>query len=260
MYGGSLSLRRDLGANSSGYVTLSRGYKAGGFNIGADVPQDHRSFDAEALHNLEVGFRGANAEGTVSGDLAVFYMRREQQQVPTGQQLVPGDPLSFVLYTDNAASGENYGVEATLRWQPVASLLLDLRTAMLETKYIDYEYDDRSLDGREQAHAPQYQFDVGVEYRHARGLFARVDFAGQDDFYFDVSHDERSPARVLTHLKAGYAGDRWRAEVWVRNLFDRYYSQRGFFFANEPPDWVPRRYMQAGDPRHAGLTLTYSFR
>jgi outer membrane receptor protein involved in Fe transport len=260
MYGGSLSLRRELGERSSGYVTLSRGYKAGGFNIGAEVPPDHRSFEAEALHNLEAGYRAHNGDGSVSGDVAVFYMRRHEQQVPTGQQLEPGNPLSFVLYTDNAASGENYGVEATLRWQPVQSLLLDLRAALLETRYLDYVYNDRNLDGREQAHAPGYQFDLGVEYRHARGLFARLDFAGQDDFHFDVSHDERAPSRVLTHLKAGYSGERWRAEVWVRNLFDRYYSQRGFFFANEPPDWVPERYMQAGDPRHAGVTVTYSFR
>ena len=43
----------------------------------------------------------------------------------------------------------------------------------------------------------------------------------------------------------------WRAEVWVRNLFDRYYSQRGFYFGLEPPDFTPTRYVQAGDPRHA---------
>jgi len=165
-----------------------------------------------------------------------------------------------VLYTDNAASGENYGLEATLAWRPTASLLLDLRAALLETRYIGYVFNDRNLDGREQAHAPQYQYDLGIEYSHPRGWYGRVDFAGLDDFYFDVSHDERAPARVLTHLKAGYAGEHWRAEVWVRNLFDRYYSQRGFFFANEPPDWEPRRYVQAGDPRHAGVSVTYTFR
>ena len=109
-------------------------------------------------------------------------------------------------------------------------MLLDLRAALLETRYIGYEFGERNLDGREQAHAPQYQYDLGVEYRGASGLFARVDFAGLDDFYFDASHDERAPSRVLTHLKAGYSGNHWRAEVWVRNLFDRYYSQRGFQF------------------------------
>jgi iron complex outermembrane receptor protein len=260
MFGGSLSLRHDFSARRTGYVTLARGYKAGGFNIGADVPPDKRSFDGETLHNLEVGFRNANAAGTVSGDVALFYMRRQDQQVPTGQQLVSGDPLTFVLYTDNAASGENTGIEGTLQWRLSTALLLDVRGALLEAKYLDYHFGDVNLSGREQAHAPGYQYDLGVEYRGASGFFARIDFSGQDDFYFDETNDVRSPARVLTNLKAGYSGNHWRAEVWVRNLFDEYYSQRGFWFGNEPPDFTPTRYVQAGDPRHAGVTFAYTFR
>jgi len=259
MFGGSLNLRHDFGPRTSGYLTLAQGYKAGGFNIGADVPDDKRSFDAETLRNLEVGLRLSGGE-TFSGDVTLFYMRRQDQQVQSGEQLDPGNPLSFVLYTDNAARGENYGLESTLRWRPVPQLLVDLRAAILETRYIGYEFGARDLDGREQAHAPQYQYDVGLEYRQAQGLYARVDFAGVDDFYFDTSNDEKAPARMLTNLKAGYSGERWRAEVWVQNLFDRYYSQRGFFFALEPPDFLPKRYVQAGDPRHAGITLTYTFR
>jgi outer membrane receptor protein involved in Fe transport len=223
------------------------------------VPPAKRSFEAETLHNFELGLRAANTDRSLSGDVALFYMRRNDQQVPTGEQLEEGNPLSFVLYTDNAARGENYGLEGTLRWQPIPELLLDGRAAILETRYIDYTFGDRDLDGREQAHAPQYQFDLGVEYRHARGAYARIDFAGLDDFYFDASHDQRAPARVLTHLKAGYAGENWRAEVWVRNLFDRYYSQRGFEFGLEPPEYPATRYVQAGDPRHAGLAVSYTF-
>jgi iron complex outermembrane receptor protein len=260
MFGGSLSLRRTFGERVNAYLTFARGYKAGGFNIGALVPADHRSYDTETLHSLELGARASNADDSLSGDMALFYMRRKDQQVPTGEQLEPGNPLSFVLFTDNAARGENYGVEGTLRWQPVPTWLLDLRAALLETQYLGYEFGDRNLDGREQAHAPQYQYDLGVEYHGAHGLFARIDFAGLDDFYFDASHDERAPSRMLTNLKAGYARDRWRAEVWVRNMFDRYYSQRGFRFGNEPPDFIPTRYVQAGDPRHAGVTVTYTFR
>jgi iron complex outermembrane recepter protein len=260
MFGGSLSLRRSFGERVNVYLTFARGYKAGGFNIGALVPADHRSYDTETLHSLELGARASNADDSLSGDVALFYMRRKNQQVPTGEQLEPGNPLSFVLFTDNAARGENYGVEGTLRWQPVPAWLLDLRAALLETQYLGYEFGDRNLDGREQAHAPQYQYDLGVEFHGARGVFARIDFAGLDDFYFDASHDERAPSRVLTNLKAGFAGDRWRAEVWVRNMFDRYYSQRGFRFGNEPPDFIPTRYVQAGDPRHAGVTVTYTFR
>jgi outer membrane receptor protein involved in Fe transport len=243
-----------------GYITLSRGYKAGGFNIGDDVPEAKRNFGAEALHSLEVGFRAVSTDGSLAGDLATFYMRRKDQQVPTGTQLVPNDPLTFVQYTDNAAGGENYGLEGTLQWRPADWLLLDLRGAILETRYIDYSIGDRNLDGREQSHAPQYQFDLGLEYHRSSGIYARVDFDGLDDFYYDESHDERAPSRVLTNLKAGISGQRWRAEVWVRNMFDRYYSQRGFFFGDEPPDFTPTRYVQAGDPRRAGVTVSYTFR
>jgi outer membrane receptor protein involved in Fe transport len=260
MYGGSISLRREFAPRVSGYATIARGYKAGGFNIGAEVPQDKRTFDTETLHNFEVGMRAASQDGRLEGDAALFYMRRENQQVPTGEQLEPGNPLTFVLYTDNAARGENYGIESTLRIRPSGRWLVDLRAAILETNYFDYVYGDRDLAGREQEHAPQYQFDLGFEYQHPGGWFGRVDFAGLDDFYFDVSHDERAPARLLTHLKAGYGTGQWRAELWVRNLFDEYYSQRGFFFGNEPPDFPATRYVQAGDPRHAGVTVTYSFR
>jgi iron complex outermembrane receptor protein len=260
MVGGSLSLRHDFAEHRSGYVTFARGYKAGGFNIGAAVPQGHRSFDAETLHSLEAGLRASSETGIVAGDVAFFYMRRESEQVPTGEQLEPNNPLSFVLYTDNAARGENYGVEGTLRWRASDSWLLDLSGAILETRYIDYQFGDRNLDGREQAHAPQYQYDLGFEYHDPRGMFARVDFAGLDNFYFDVSNDERAPARVLTNLKAGYSGKHWRAEVWVRNLFDRYYSQRGFRFVNDPADSTPTRYVEAGDPRQLGVTVAYTFR
>ena len=260
MVGGSVSLRHSFGERRSVYATLARGYKAGGFNIGAFVPPEKRSFESEFLHSFEVGLRAANDDESLSGDLALFYMRRQNQQVPTGEQLDPRDPLSFVLYTDNAARGENYGVEGTLRWRLAPAFLLDLRGALLETRYLDYRFGERNLDGREQAHAPQYQFDLGAEYDGASGFFARIDFAGLDDFYFDASHDERAPSRVLTHLKAGFSGNHWRAEVWVRNVFDRYYSQRGFQFGLEPPDFIPTRYVQAGDPRQAGLTVAYTFR
>lgn len=260
MFGGSLSLRRAFGEQRTGYVTLSRGYKAGGFNIGAAVPDEKRSFDGETLQSLELGFRARSADDSLSGDVALFYMRRHDQQVPVGEQLVLGDPLTFILYTDNAAAGENYGVEATLSWRPISTLLVDVRAAILQAKYRDYVFDDVDLSGREQAHAPEYQYDLGLEHRGASGLFARIDFAGLDDFYFDETNDVRAPARVLTHFKAGYSGNHWRAEVWVRNLFDEYYSQRGFWFGNEPPAFTPTRYIQAGDPRHAGVTVAYTFR
>ena len=63
----------------------------------------------------------------------------------------------------------------------------------------------------------------------------------------------------MTHLKAGYEGDGWGAYVWTRNVFDEEYVVRGFYFANEPPNWEDKRYVQNGDPRRYGLTMSVSF-
>ncbi len=180
----------------------------------------------------------------------------------TSFQLRPGDPLSFVFITDNAARGENYGLESSVSWQPSPGLELGGNLGVLETRYIGYRFDEnRDLDGREQAHAPQYQLALSAQYRHPAGLLARLDTQRVDDFYFDTSHDERAPARTVVNLKLGFERERWAAYLWARNLFDENYAVRGFFFSNEPPDFAtPRRYVQPGDPRQVGVTFNYSFR
>jgi len=258
MAGGHLSLTGDLGARSGWYLTASRGYKAGGFNIGLFVPEERREFEPEYLWNLEAGLHRASDDGRFSADVSVFHMWRESQQVATSFQLDPGDPLSYVFYTDNAARGRNAGLEATLAWRPIDSLTLGSTLGLLHTEYVGYRYGDRDLDGREQAHAPGWQYSLSAEWTSPRGWMARADLYGSDAFYFDASHDQRSDPYTLLNLKAGYSGDRWSAYLWGRNLFDERYAVRGFYFGLEPPDFANKLYVQLGDPRQFGVTLTWS--
>jgi outer membrane receptor protein involved in Fe transport len=83
-----------------------------------------------------------------------------------------------------------------------------------------------------------------------------------DDFYFDVptDHDQRSRAYTLAHVKLGFERDGWRVHGWLRNVFDRQYAVRGFYFANDPrTGWVDALYRQWGDPRQLGLTVAVDF-
>ena len=258
MAGGHLSLTGDLGARSGWYLTASRGYKAGGFNIGLFVPEERREFEPEYLWNLEAGLHRASDDGRFSADVSVFHMWRESQQVATSFQLDPGDPLSYVFYTDNAARGRNAGLEATLAWRPIDSLTLGSTLGLLHTEYVGYRYGNRDLDGREQAHAPGWQYSLSAEWTALRGWMARADLYGSDAFYFDASHDQRSDPYTLLNLKAGYSGDRWSAYLWGRNVFDERYAVRGFYFGLEPPDFANKLYVQLGDPRQFGVTLTWS--
>jgi outer membrane receptor protein involved in Fe transport len=257
MLGGHLSLRGRFAEDTSWYAALSRGYKAGGFNIGALVPAERRQYSPEYLWNLEAGTRHADPAGRFEASLSVFYMWREQQQVATSFQVDPGDPLSYVFFTDNAARGRNYGLEADAAWQLSSSLVLRASLGLLETEYLDYRYGERDLDGRGQAHAPRWQYSLSGEWLSSQGWMLRADLEGRDAFYFDASHDERSRPYTLLHLKGGYEGANWSAYLWGRNVFDEDYAVRGFYFGLEPPDFAEKLYVQRGDPRQFGLTVEW---
>jgi outer membrane receptor protein involved in Fe transport len=260
MWGATATLRYALQSSVSLYASVGRGYKAGGFNIGAAIPDERREFDAERLESVELGINGRSSDGRFDGSVAVFSMRRADQQVESSVQLVPGDPLTFVFFTDNAARGENAGIEAQARWRLSSRVSTGGSASWLRARFTEYDVGGRNLRGRDQPHAPRYQFAAFGEYRHPRGWFARADVTGTDAFYFSASHEERSASYVLRHLKLGYTASNWSAELWVRNAFDQYYSQRGFFFGNEPPDFPNKRYLQAGDPRQIGVTVRHEFR
>jgi outer membrane receptor protein involved in Fe transport len=260
MVGGHLSLTGDVGSDSAWYATLSRGYKAGGFNIGAFIPPDLLEFDPEYLWNLESGVHLRNAARTIAADVALFYMWRIDEQVSSSFQVDPGDPLSYVFYTDNAARGRNYGVEASFSWRVRPALLLGATLGLLDSAYLGYQYGDRNLDGREQASAPPYQYSMSAQWDAGRGWMARADVIGCAAFYFDTSNDQRSRPYTLVNLKAGYAADRWSVYAWGRNVFDQEYAVRGFYFQLEPPDFPNKLYIQRGDPRLFGVTFTWSLR
>ncbi len=260
MLGGHLAAEFAAAPGRTAYLTLARGYKAGGFNLGTRVPDARRLFDPEFLRSAELGLRLQRPDARASLAAAVFYMRRSDLQVSTSAQLDPGDPLSFIFVTDNAASGENYGAEITADWRPARSLRVSGTLGLLRSRYIGYRIGERDLDGRDQAHAPRGQYSLTLEYRRPQGLYARADLQGVDAFYFSESHDQRSRRYRLLNLRAGWDGGRWDASLWVRNALDADYAQRGFFFGNEPPDYPEKLYLQPGDPRQVGITVTYDLR
>jgi iron complex outermembrane receptor protein len=258
MTGGDITLSHDHSSDLTSYVSLSRGYKAGGFNLGI-VPDDRREFDAETMWNLEAGIKSSLLDGVAMLNVSAFYSRREDQQVRTSFQLIPGDPASFVFFTDNAAEGRTLGLEAELRWSVSEALELYASVGLLDAEFEDFETPQVDLSGRAQAHAPDYTVATGARYRHPRGFFARLDVSARDAFYFDVSHDQRSQAYELANARLGYDAGNWSVQLWARNLFDRYYAVRGFYFGNEPPNFPDTLYTRAGDPRQFGVTFDMSF-
>jgi iron complex outermembrane recepter protein len=266
MYGGRLVLERDLADNAMGYASVTRGYKAGGFNISGTLDEDLREYDPEVLWNYEVGLKGQWLDGRLVARGAAFVMQRDDVQVDTSIVRVRDDgSAEFIDLIGNAAEGTNRGVELELDFLATEALTLFANVGLLDTEFESFVNNrGEDMDGLEQAHAPGYQFFAGAEYRFAPAWYLRVESEGRDAFYFSnserfvpVRSDIRSDSYALWHASLGYEAERWSLKLWGRNLTDQDYPVRGFYFGNDPRDgYTPRGYFQLGEPRRYGVTFT----
>ena len=259
MWGGNATVSYRFSPALMAYGGVSRGYKAGGFNLGtAHIAQPR--FAPENVWSYEIGTKGRAFDGRVTFDISAFYMQRRDMQVRTGSQLDENDPNSYIFVTDNAAKGHNYGIESSVSWRVIPALELTAALGLLHTEasgFLDSQGEE--LPARAQAHAPEYQAAVSATYRHPLGWMARVDWSALDSFYFDYDHNQRSSSYTLTHLRAGYETQHWGAYAWVRNVFDKKYAARAFYFDNDPAGSGDTLYIQRGDPRVVGITAEWRF-
>jgi len=263
MFGGNLSWKYRASEHHSLYVTLSRGFKGGGFNIGELIPADTRRFAPEYLWSVESGINASAADNRLQAGADVFYMRRNSMQVYSSCQFEPNNPATFAFFTQNASHGENYGLEAQSLWQLAPRWQLSGSAGLLHTRYLGYDSaaiacagaTPLALDGRAQSFAPEYQFSVALSYTHPSGFFGRLDEFATDGFYFAAGHNQVADAYQLMNLRLGYEHSRYQLSVWSRNVLNARYAIQGFYFGLVPPDFPSQRFVQNGEPRTVGLTV-----
>ena len=260
MNGGKISLIKNNKNNSNIYVSIARGYKQGGFNLGLDATDNSNKYsllyDPEFLTNYEIGINSNMTDLNYS--LVIFFSKREDQQVLISKQVDPTDPNTFSFLTQNAAEGENYGLEIDSNYSINNNLNLFANLGILKTKIKNWE-SRADLQNRAQAHAPEKTYAVGANLDLKNNLYVKIDFNGKSSFYYSDSHDNKSKKYQLLNATIGYSKANLSAEFWVRNIFDKYYSTRGFFFGNEAPDFTETLYKRQGDPRNIGFTIRYKF-
>lgn len=276
LYGLHASLNHQLNEQALVYLSASRSDKAGGINGQALAKVDdlndpaakaqllnNTAFDPETLYSLEYGVKGHSSDDALNIKLAAFYNYRQDPQlkgwiVETNED--QGD--TFTEYLDNAGSGRVYGLEIETNYQLNTNVELVANVGYLRTKIKDYVVltNDLDMNNRAMAHAPKYQFSIGANYVADNGFYASVDLSGKDSFYFSDGHNEQSKSYVVTNLNLGYQAQAWRVNLWARNVFDKEYSTRGFYFGNDPRDeYLAHNYVQHGEPRVFGLAFESEF-
>jgi outer membrane receptor protein involved in Fe transport len=265
LWGGHAALTYKLDSSQSIYATLSRGYKAGGFNLSQGLLPSQLSFNPETDVNLETGYKVDLLDHRLKINADVFYLYRHDAQIKTSFQSDPTNPDDFVYYTGNAASGHNYGLESDVEWRATDRVTLGADIGLLQTYFEDFVQQGTAgatavSVSRELANAPHWQAAVNATYRDPRGSFARIDVTGMGGYYFDLPPNETtSNPYGLLNAKIGWETARWSAYLSGRNLLDKRYPVRGFYFGDVPPNFPNEVYIQLGDPRTWVASVSVNF-
>lgn len=258
LIGGKITLEHDLSSNELLFVTLSRGYKAGGINIDAriDPTTDPLTYETETLWNFETGVRGNWMEGRLSGEVTGFYLQRKDTQVRDSA----GFGGSYRFFTDNGNDSHVYGVEAAGRFAltPVWSLRGSL--GLMRSDLEPFTLSNGNTGGdRELANTPRYGYTIGTRYGATRGFFGSADLMRRASQFDSNNQNEARREFEVVNLSVGYIWEHWTVTLWAKNLFDEEYDKRVFFFGNEDPNYIATRYEDRADPRQTGVTAGYRF-
>ena len=260
--GGKVSLNKNLDANSNIFLSVARGFNQGGFNLNLGLAPDSKNnnlyYDPEFLTNYEVGFNSQFFDSKMDIAAVIFYSDREDQQVLISTQVDPTDPNTFSFLTQNAAEGINKGLELNVDMQLNESLHYFARFGLLKTEINNWK-SRPDLEGRAQAHAPEKSYALGLDWFVTERASLSIDVVGKSSFYYSDSHNNKSKSYSLTNINFDYLIGDWTYSIWARNIFDEYYSVRGFYFGNEAPDFKDTLYERHGDPRHVGFSMRYDF-
>ena len=260
MLGYRFSLRYNFNKKTSFYGSLSEGYKSGGVNQQPYLSGDSRPYDPEFVNNVELGLK--RYTDTYETQISVFYAKRKNQQVSVSSQQIAGDPNSFLYYTGNAGSGTNQGLEWEHKQMISPTLTLNFSLGYLKTWVDKFSYktseDVITFGGnREAAMAPKLAGALGLNYQNDSGLFGSLSASYKDKYFYSDSHDQQSEDYTLLNLNIGKTFNKVKISLWARNVLDKRYVIRGFYFELIPnnPEQLFKSY---GDPRQIGLKLDYS--
>lgn len=235
-----LALQYRFSPAHQGYFSLSRGVRAGGFNV-LSASSGFSAFAPEKVWSLEAGLKGELAGQRLRYSLAAYRMQIDDMQVV---QM----PMPAVMYITSAASATSNGLELDLDYLLGSHWQLSAGLAWNRTRFDDFQDGSVDYSGQRNPFAPELTGHLGVRYDASAGWYAQARLLGSSKMYLDAANDYRRNGYGLINLAAGYPFGRWEVSAYVNNLADQRYDavgyQNGFVTVYSPP-------------REAGLRLSW---
>lgn len=229
------TLSYDFTDNVTGYASVSRGFKSGGFDGRSNSDLEAVPFDAETLWAYEGGLKGSFYDNRLSGSMAFFYNDYSDLQVSSFTADTMG---GFAAVFTNAASARIYGFEFETVARPVDGIRIDATVGYLNAEYQEF-IGAGGIDVSDlltPANSPKWTARVGAEYRTPITQSAEFVVAGAIAYRGDVFPTVSSSpvlfqeSYTLFDASAGieFADGRYAIRAVGKNLSDERYRQQGF--------------------------------
>lgn len=265
----------DSGSNI--YATVSKGYRAGGYNIQmfseiyqsefmnkgkslsqGDVTINYTDEDYEAVDetisykpeeswNYEAGAHLNLLDGKLHADVAVYYMKIRNQQL---SMMTPDNNFGRIMV--NAGKSHTMGVELSLRGRAFDDRLdWFFNLGAVNAKFDEYD----TYNGNSIPFVPSTNFALGGSYRMNR-FFVGADLTGQGYTEWNEANSFGQKAYVLLGAHVGYDFGNCNVKLWGRNLTDTNYNT---FAVESKAAGQALRFAQRGNPIQLGCDINIHF-
>ncbi len=242
-----------------GYVTIGKGFRAGGFNNLSEGSNFAPGFDQESLVSYETGLKWSAYDGRLRSSMALFFTDYTDQQFflfdQTGTQANINIPKS-----------ELWGGELELTALPTDSLQLDFAFGYTDSEIREYEdiqgvlVPAASILGSKVPGAPVWTLNLGLQHTAALSgtldLVSRLDYEHRDTTYWTLDNLDTQEPYDLVNLSIALEQEKWAARLFVNNLLDEQYIE--WFFAARFIG-LPADIAWPSKPRQVGLEFTYRY-
>ena len=261
----------DSGSNI--YATVSKGYRAGGYNIQmfseiyqsefmkkgktlstGDVTisytdDDYRavdetiSYDPEESWNYEAGAHLNMLDGKMHADISLYYMQIKNQQL---SMMSPDNNFGRIMV--NAGKSHTMGFELSLRVRAFDDRLdWFCNVGAVKAQFDEYDtFNDNTIP-----FVPSMTFSLGGNYRIDRFLVG-ADVKGQGYTEWNEANTFGQKAYVLLGAHVGYDFGSCQVKLWGRNLTDAKYNT---FAVESKATGEALRFAQRGNPLQLGIDL-----
>jgi len=248
-FSGRIAVDYDLTRSLLGYVSATRGFKAGGFNIGAIMaPVERTKVEPEYIDAYEIGVK-ATLLGRLRLNVSAFHYDYTDLQVLSVNQQAGTTVPTLVL--ENAADARIDGLELESTLQASTTLALTASVGLLDARYGSYKSAaidpagvPRDFSGNRLPGAPRgngsFDFSWSPELNAAYRVGITGEYRYTSKMYFNSAEDPQISSLagygvVNGRVTIGPRGGAWEVSLWGKNLGDKVYvvnsfDQKGFGF------------------------------